>query len=493
MKPPLGCDAIVAGAGPAGAAAATHLAAAGLRVIVADSRAFPRDKVCGDFVSPVAIRELASLGITRRTEWRQSTAIRSAAVHLDGEHLLTSVMPRQRGLPRLGRVIPRKSLDAWLVAGARAAGARVLERSRVIGFAADRRGIVVTVQHPRGERTLRARVLIGADGSSSLVARLLRGDGDGDHDRIIAIRGYFEDVQGPADRADLYFASDSFPGYCWVFPSGKGVANVGVGVILKTLPPSRQHLRELLLRLIDEDAALKRRLGGARLATPIVGWPLTTYNPRLPVVGDRVLLAGDAAGLINPLNGEGIQYALLSGRWAAETVIACAASRDFSGRALGAYAARIDDELRYDLSLSRTIVQLIRNRALNALWLEALRIIAAQARVDAEYARITGGVLAGILPARSLLSVKVVRDTVQQAALSLGIRTVAGLSFRPNDLATVGVRLSEVAVDIASTILRHRGDSERWGTELVTSTIDVASEAFRHASASARSGLRARQ
>jgi hypothetical protein len=248
-----------------------------------------------------------------------------------------------------------------------------------------------------------------------------------------------------------------------------------------------------LLRLIDEDAALKRRLGGARLATPIVGWPLTTYNPRLPVVGDRVLLAGDAAGLINPLNGEGIQYALLSGRWAAETVIACAASRDFSGRALGAYAARIDDELRYDLSLSRTIVQLIRNRALNALWLEALRIIAAQARVDAEYARITGGVLAGILPARSLLSVKVVRDTVQQAALCLGIRTVAGLSFRPNDLATVGVRLSEAAVDIASTILRHRGDSERWGTELVTSTIDVASEAFRHASASARSGLRARQ
>ena len=193
------------------------------RVIVADSRAFPRDKVCGDFVSPVAIQELASLGITRRTEWRQSTTIRSAAVHLDGEHLLTSVMPRQRGLPRLGRVIPRKSLDAWLVAGARAAGARVLERSRVIGFAADRRGIVVTVQHPRGERTLRARVLIGADGSSSLVARLLRGDGDGDHDRIIAIRGYFEDVQGPADRADLYFASDSFPGYCWVFPSGKGV------------------------------------------------------------------------------------------------------------------------------------------------------------------------------------------------------------------------------------------------------------------------------
>jgi hypothetical protein len=70
---------------------------------------------------------------------------------------------------------------------------------------------------------------------------------------------------------------------------------------------------------------------------------------------------------------------------------------------------------------------------------------------------------------------------------------VAGLSFRPNDLATVGVRLSEAAVDIASTILRHRGDSERWGTELVTSTIDVASEAFRHASASARSGLRARQ
>jgi geranylgeranyl reductase family protein len=491
MKSPSGCDAIVAGAGPAGAAAATHLAAAGLHVIVADSRAFPRDKVCGDFVSPVAIRELASLGITRRPEWRRSTAIRSAAVHLDGEHLLTGPIPRQRGLPASGRVIPRKILDAWLVAGAREAGARVLERSRVVGFAAERSGIAVAVQDPEGERRLRARVLIGADGSSSLVARALRGDGD--HDRIIAIRGYFEDVKGPVDRADLYFASDSFPGYCWVFPSGGGGANVGVGMILETLPPSRQHLRALLLRSIDEDAALKNRLRGARLATPIVGWPLTTYNPRLPVAGDHVLLAGDAAGLINPLNGEGIQYALLSGRWAAETVVACAANRDFSGRALGAYAARIDHELRYDLSLSRTIVQLIRNRALNPLWLEALRIIAAAARNDPEYARITGGVLAGILPARNLLGMKVVRDTVQQAALRLGIRAVAGLSLRPNDLATIGLRLSDATVDIASTILNHRADAERWGSELVTSTIDVASEAFRRASASARSGLRARQ
>ena len=90
-----------------------------------------------------------------------------------------------------------------------------------------------------------------------------------------------------------------------------------------TLPPCETHLRETLLRRIGEDSAIALRLAGATVKGKFMGWPLSTYNPDLPMSGERVLLAGDAAGLINPLNGEGIQYAFLSGRWVAQALAAC--------------------------------------------------------------------------------------------------------------------------------------------------------------------------
>lgn len=483
------CDVIIAGAGPAGAATAITLAQAGLHVILVDAQSFPRDKICGDFVSPVALQELRALGVTRRSEFKRSNVIHDAAIFLDGRHLLTSAIPGAPGFPA-GRVIPRKTLDGWILARARAAGAQIREGCRVQAFTARRDGIEVSLQCGNGMRILRGRILIGADGSNSVVARSIRDPGALNDDRLIAVRGYFEGVTGPADQADLYFTTETFPGYCWLFPVGVSTANVGVGMVLKSLPPARDHLRTLLLRLIDADPALKRRLTGARLVGNIIGWPLTIYNGRLPVVDKRVLLVGDAAGLINPLNGEGIQYALLSARWAAETVIACAARGAFSQAALRAYATRIDTELGPDLTLSRAIVQLIRNRSLNPLWLEALQIIVARAAVDPDYAHLTGGVLAGVIPTRDLLSHTVVRKTLEQAAFRLGLRTVRALPLHPNGLARLGIDASQAALDIASTMLRHRADSERWAFNLATTALDFVGQKARRVATSTRSGVK---
>src|SRR5207247_1812006 len=150
-------------------------------------------------------------------------------------------------------------------------------------------------------RELRARLIVGADGSNSTVARVLRGVPAPSADRIIAMRAYYTGVRGPADRADLYFAAESFPGYYWLFPTGEDTANVGVGMVLETLPPVRDHLRDLLARLLERDHALRERLDGAILEGRILGWPLNTYNPDAPLVADGLLLVGDAAGLINSL------------------------------------------------------------------------------------------------------------------------------------------------------------------------------------------------
>jgi geranylgeranyl reductase family protein len=470
------CDVVVAGAGPSGAAAAIHLSRAGFRVILADTRVFPRDKVCGDFVSPVALRELRDLGVAELPEYRSSHRIRSAAVHVDGEHLMTSAIPKAGRLAAHGRVIPRKALDEWIVRRAQTSGAELREGYRVEAFKALRDHINISVRHNGRPLTLRARVLIGADGSSSLIARLLRGRGVPDEDRIIAVRGYFEGVEGPPNRADIYFSNRIFPGYYWLFPTGRTSANVGVGLASGTFPPSGEHLRTVLVDLIQQDAALRERLGNARLVGDIVGWPLTTYDDTLPITGERVLLAGDAAGLINPLNGEGIQYALLSGRWAAEAVAHCAESNDFSADALAAYAARVSSELRYDMTVARTILQLIRNRGLNRLWLEAVKIIAARAAVDPDYAAITGGVLAGIVPVRRVASVDVIYRTIQQAAVTLGITALKEAMKGPAHLLRLGAAAAASAAETGATMVENRDASVKWGVGLAQSAIGLADE-----------------
>jgi len=226
-----------------------------------------------------------------------------------------------------------------------------------------------------------------------------------------------------------------------------------VGMVLETLPPTRQHLRALLLGLVERDAALSARLEHGRITGKVVGWPLTTYNAKLPIVGERVMLVGDAAGFINPLNGEGIQYALVSGRWAAECAVECLAEDDFSERRLSAYAGRAERELRYDMALAGLIVQLIRNRHLNGVWLEALKVISARAKVDREYAEITGGILAGLTPSRDALTLKVLGRTLDQAVYSLALQAGWAALKGPTHLGERGLGVAKAGAAIAAHVM----------------------------------------
>ncbi|RSZ55618.1 geranylgeranyl reductase family protein [Massilia atriviolacea] len=466
-------DVIVAGAGPAGAAAAAHLADAGFAVLLIDHQQFPRDKVCGDFVGPAALLELHRLGMAALPGYRQTNIIHEAALYLNGRHLITHPIPRVAGMPAHGRVIARKALDQWILDRARAAGARVLENTRVQGFASDAGGVSVTVKGPAGRATLRAQALIGADGSSSVVARLLRGHAVPDRNRIVAMRCYMDGLPDTGNRCDLYFSDATFPGYYWLFPTGPNAANVGIGMVRETLPRNEEHLRQRMLQLLTSDPALRARLGNAQLRGPVTGWPLTTYDAALPCVGRRVLLAGDAAGLINPLNGEGIQYAMLSGRWAAETLIAARARDDFSHAGLLPYAQRIERELRFDMALARLIVQLIRNRHLTPLWLEALHIIVARARADPAYADITGGVLAGLVPARRVMGADILRKSAQQAVLSLAGMGAQHLLRGRAHCLRLGLRTGTAAAGVALSMAAHPRAALDWGLGVAGSALEL--------------------
>lgn len=475
-----GSDVAIVGAGPSGATAATYLARAGLKVILIERCTFPRDKVCGDFVGPAALVELKRIGITDLPQYKNTNIIYEAALYLDGKELISNPIPNIDGLPPYGRTIPRVLLDKWIFESAKEAGADVLEGYRIKGFERQNDGIKLEVEGPEGIKILKTRMLIGADGSNSTVSRLLRGRSSTRSDRIIGVRAYFKGVDAFQDRAELYFTAESFPGYCWLFPVDNSTANVGVGMALDTLPRSGVHLKDLLIQLLNKDPILRSRLGHAQMVGKIGSWPLTTYNPLHPIVDNRIMLIGDAAGLVNPLNGEGIQYALLSARWASQVAIASLAKNNLTREALSAYSIQVENELRYSVALSNLIVRMIRNRSLNPVWLRALNIIAARARRDPDYARITGGVLAGLIPTTDAFSLKVISRTIEQAAVSTSFDAAVSLLRGPKHLKKMSIGAAELGLGFTYSAVRHPVDFIKWGLGSAASAAELANQVSKH-------------
>src|SRR5262249_54018853 len=227
---PSDADVAIVGAGPAGAASACHFARAGFRVVLIDQYRFPRDKVCGDFVGPAALDELDRLGLLSQHVFRNATKIRTGALYINGHKVAGSSFPQIGSFRDYGLCLPRVLLDEAIVRAAISCGARLMEEARVKGYETDGAGVTVFYQRGGMHHHLRVRFLVGADGSSSLISRILRGHKASQRDRIVAVRAYFEGVQGVPDQGDLYVSSSWFPGYCWLFPTASDTANVGIGM-----------------------------------------------------------------------------------------------------------------------------------------------------------------------------------------------------------------------------------------------------------------------
>ena len=472
----LDADIAVVGAGPAGASAACHFVRHGYKVLLFDQSHFPRDKVCGDFIGPAALTEIEHLDLLSHPVFQDANQIRHAAIYLDGTELIARPVPKFPSLPDHGLCIPRAVLDNVILDAAIGSGARLLDRTRVTGYRVEPGCVVVSLRRGSDDQQIRVRLLVGADGSSSLISRLLRGGSPPKRDCIVAVRGYFENVDGPQEQADLYFSSSTFPGYCWLFPTGGTSANVGIGTLLETWPPTKYQLSQLLTDVINSDPAIRFRLSTARMQGKIVGWPLATFNPNLAMIGDRVALIGDAAGLINPLNGEGIQYAFQSSRWLAETLSESLQRDELTVSDLAPYAARVQHELRYDMALARLIIDVISNRTLNPVWLEVLRTITQRAAFDNEYARRAGAILAGMVPAREALSFRILWGTMQHLAFSAGSTVVVDALHGPGKLWKRGVDVASATASMALETIVRPTSSLNWGLNCALSTIELATQ-----------------
>jgi geranylgeranyl reductase family protein len=312
---PSATDVLVVGAGPAGSGAAAWAARDGRDVLLADAAVFPRDKACGDGLTPRAVAELDRLGLGDWVRGRaRNRGLRAAGF---GQELL---LPWPGGsLPDHGSAVPRTELDARVRMAAVADGATPLEGARAVDVERDGdrvRGVVFEVG---GEQvTVRCERLVVADGARSPLGRVLGRQWHRDTAYGVAARGYV--ASGRADdewiSSHLELRDEDgtlLSGYGWVFPLGEaaGQVNIGVGTLATARRPAGVQLKALL-----ETYAAARR-GDWRLEGPVHA-PASALLPMggavSGVAGRNWALVGDAAGCVNPLNGEGIDYGLETGR-----------------------------------------------------------------------------------------------------------------------------------------------------------------------------------
>jgi len=371
-------DVIVVGAGPAGASAAYHLAQAGVDVLVLEKSTFPRDKVCGDGLTPRAVRQLVEMGIDLDAPgWQRNNGLRIVGAG----HRLELPWPDLASFPPYGLVRTRSDLDEILARHAEQAGARLRERTAVTGPVLDERtGRVVGVRaravDDRGRRldepeeTFTAPLVIACDGVSARLATALGLERREDRPMGVAVRAYYRTPRHDDEWMESWLElwdgepgrSNLLPGYGWIFGVGDGTANVGLGILNTSKAFQHVDYKDVLRRWLDhtpEEWGFREENRVGRIGSAAL--PMG-FN-RKPHYTRGVLLSGDSGGMVNPFNGEGIDYALESGHLAAQTVIDALARPEGPARerVLEGYAAALDSAYGGYFTLGRVFARMIGN------------------------------------------------------------------------------------------------------------------------------------
>jgi geranylgeranyl reductase family protein len=338
-------DVAIVGAGPAGSVAAQRLAAAGVQAVLLERATFPREKPCGDGVSSGGLAVLARMGLAGWASQFPAPELMRLSPP-DGQVL--DIQPVADDGYCYGQTIPRRLLDMRLAQAAVETGARLLEGMRVRRVErSDGRLQVIT------DELVSAQLLILADGSHAPITRqlgLVHGSPE-----LVAVRQYLAGDAGPCGRLEIHFQRGIVPGYTWLFPVGDGRVNVGTGTFTWRARQGDVNLREVLDRFVAGLALTEGRLAQAEPVGPARGHPLRTQFGKTRTHAERILVAGDAAGLVNPLSGEGITPAMESGELAAECALAALRAGDFSARALAPYTRALKARFAADWRAARIL------------------------------------------------------------------------------------------------------------------------------------------
>jgi geranylgeranyl reductase family protein len=365
-------DVIIVGAGPAGSTAAYHLATAGLDVLMLEKASFPREKVCGDGLTPRAVKALTTMGIATDEDdgWLRNKGLRI----IGGGGRIELAWPDLSAFPGYGTVRTRTDFDQVLARHSQKAGVRLLENVTVTGPALDDRsgrvtGVVARAKnHDEAEKRYDARLVIAADGNSSRLSVAMGLHKRDDRPLGVAVRTYYTSPRHDDDYLeawlDLWDGKALLPGYGWIFGMGDGTSNVGLGLLNTSDAFGHIDYRALLRRWLGAMPA-EWGFSEENRTEPIRGAALPMGFNRTPHYTKGLMLVGDAGGMVNPFNGEGIAYAMESGEIAARTIVQALARPTTAGteRVLLGYPVALKENYGGYYTLGRTFVKMIGNPA----------------------------------------------------------------------------------------------------------------------------------
>jgi geranylgeranyl reductase family protein len=352
---------LVVGGGPGGSAAAYWLARDGHQVTLVEKKDYPRDKTCGDGLTPRAIYWMTKMGFDFSVpEFHRITGLRSYA----GERLFMEMSwPEHSIYPNWGGVIRRRDLDAQVADLARKQGAEILEKTEAQPVVEDGRLVAVDLVHDGETRRSEPAFVVIADGSMNRFGRELGSVRRRDYPMGLAARGYYASprskdpfLESQLDMRDEN--GDNMPGYGWVFPLGDGTVNVGVGLLSTSKRWKGVNTTKMMADYV-RIAPEYWQLGPESKLTEPQGGKLTMSFSKSPLTGPNWLTIGDAAGAINPWNGEGISYAYETGAIAARVISEAIATSDPSR--LAGYEQTLTTEFGLYYKMARVFVKLIAN------------------------------------------------------------------------------------------------------------------------------------
>lgn len=339
-------DVVIAGAGPAGCAAALALKDAGLKVAMLDKETFPRDKVCGDAIPGRAAKTLKSIDPKLGAAFEQFPK----KYHTTKTLLAYKNQSLTFNWAGAAYTCARMDFDHFLFTLVKEnTGTVIYTGVKVNAVSTTKDNITVSTKEGI---FFTAKMLIGADGAQSVIAKQLTNKIiDRDH-HVGSVRAYYKNVAGTEDNTtEIYFDKKYLPSYLWIFPLPGNMTNIGFGMLSSEIAKRKINIKNTFYEFIDQNPALAARFKDADLIGELEGFSLPLGSKRIMISGDRFMLAGDAASLIDPISGDGIGNAMLSGKLAAEQAIKSFKNNRFDGSFLKGYDTTLFNALGSELKL----------------------------------------------------------------------------------------------------------------------------------------------